>query len=187
MNAMTPEARRKLLAAALSLILGLTGIWLFNSRSEARGEVERLQKKLEISRGDAGAEIEALETEIFDLEKSLGELRSEFDNLTETRTRELLQQEELAEELNLAQEEIATLSAALGIIGELDIALMPDLSGSGLELAREFAEAHGATVIFETVAPGNLIARPGAIVEQLPLPGTPVIPGTVIWVQVFSP
>jgi HAMP domain-containing protein len=187
MNAMTPEARRKVLAAALSLMLGLTGLWLFSSRSEARSEVERLQKKLEISRGDAGAEIEALETEILDLEKSLGELRSEFDNLTEERNNELVQQEELAEELARAQEQVATLSAALGIIGEVDIALMPDLSGSGLELAREFAEAHGATVIFETISPGNLIARPGAIVEQLPIPGTPVIPGTVIWVQVFSP
>jgi predicted RNase H-like nuclease (RuvC/YqgF family) len=184
---MTLEARRKMLAAALSLVLGLTGLWLVNSRSEARSEVERLQKKLEISRGDAGAEIEALESQILGLEESLDDLRTDFDNLTEERTKELAQQEMTADELAIARDEIATLSAALGIIGETDIALMPDLSGSGLELAQEFADIHGATLIFETVSPGNLLARPGAIVEQLPIPGTPVIPGSVIWVQVFSP
>jgi cell division protein FtsB len=187
MASMTPENRRKLLPAALAVGLAVIGLWLIISRADARAEVERLEKKLEISRGDAGAEIEALEAEISGLAEELTALRSEFDTLNDTRADELAEFERISEELSLATEENATLSAALGVIGDLEIALMADLTGSGLELAQEFADQNGATLMFEMVSPGNLIARPGAIVDQLPIPGSPVIPGSVIWVQVFSP
>lgn len=187
MGSLSAEARRTILLAALAVVLGVTGVWLISSRSAALSEVDRLQNKLEISRGDAGAEIESLETEIDDLTSDLDALRSEFDAITETRETELEELERVSDELSAATQENATLSAALGVIGDLEIALMVDLTGSGLELAQEFADLHGATLIFETVAPGNLIARPGAIVDQLPIAGTPVIPGSVIWVQVFSP
>ncbi len=187
MGLMTSGTQRKFLAAALAVVLGLTGLWLAGSRSAAQAEAERLREKLEISRGDAGAEIESLETEIATLSTERDALRSEVDTLTETRETELEELERVSDELSAATQENATLSAALGVIGDLEIALMVDLTGSGLELAQEFADLHGATLIFETVAPGNLIARPGAIVDQLPIAGTPVIPGSVIWVQVFSP
>jgi cell division protein FtsB len=187
MGSMTPENRRKLVPVALAVGLAVIGLWLISSRADARAEVERLEKKLEISRGDAGAEIEALEAEISGLAEELTTLRSEFDTLIDTRAAELAEFERISEELSLATEENATLSAALGAIGDLEIALMVDLTGSGLELAQEFADQNGATLMFETVSPGNLIARPGAIIDQLPIPGTPVIPGSVIWVQVFSP
>lgn len=184
---MTSGTQRKFLAAALAVVLGLTGLWLAGSRSAAQAEVERLREKLEISRGDAGAEIESLETEIATLSTERDALRSEVDTLTETRETELEELERVSEELQVFTEENAALSATLGIIGESEITLLVDLTGSGLELAQEFADLHGATLIIETVAPGNLIARPGAIVDQLPIAGTPVIPGSVIWVQVFSP
>jgi cell division protein FtsB len=187
MGPMTPENRRKLVPVALAVGLAVIGLWLISSRADARAEVERLEKKLEISRGDAGAEIEALEAEISGLAEELTTLRSEFDTLIDTRAAELAEFERVSEELSLVTEENATLSAALGAIGDLEIALMVDLTGSGLELAQEFADQNGATLMFETVSPGNLIARPGAIIDQLPIPGTPVIPGSVIWVQVFSP
>lgn len=181
------QARRIILFAALAAVLGVTGVWLASSRSAALSEVERLQNKLEISRGDAGAEIESLESDIDDLTSDLDSLRSEFDASSEARISELEELERINEEIRLAAQENATLSAALGLIGDLEIALMVDLTGSGLELAREFADLHGATLIFETAAPGNMIARPGAIFSQIPIAGTPVIPGSVIWVQVFSP
>jgi cell division protein FtsB len=187
MSQMTPEVRRKVLGAALALLLGVTGVWLVTSRSSARAEVERLQTKLEISRGDAGAEIEALEANISELTRELSELRSEANSLSADLATTVTALEEVSEELELAIERNATLAATIEVIGEAEIALMPDLSGSGLELAQAFADNNGATLIFEMVSPGNLIARPGAIVEQIPLAGTPVIPGTVIWVQVFSP
>jgi TolA-binding protein len=184
---MTSEARRKLLAAALAATLGLTGLWLISSRSAALAEVRRLQDKLEISRGDAGAEIEALETQIDELTVELNTSRSDVTTLTETLESELADLQRISEELSAAEDKNATLSATLGVIGDFEIALMADLTGSGLELAQEFADLHGASLIFETVSPGNLIARPGAIIDQLPIPGTPVIPGSVIWVQLFSP
>jgi HAMP domain-containing protein len=184
---MEPPIRRKVVAAALALLLGVTGVWLAASRSSALSEVERLQKKLEISRGDAGVEIEALEAEISELSRELNVLRTEAATLSADLEAAEIEREQISEELALAIERNTALEATLAVIGDLEIALMPDLSGSGLELARAFAEDNGATLIFEMVAPGNLIARPGAIIEQLPIAGTPVIPGTVIWVQVFSP
>jgi hypothetical protein len=181
------EFRRRVGWAAIALVVVVTGIWLFASRSSARTEVDRLQKKLEISRGDAGAEIEALEAEISELSSELSGLRTEVSTLSDDLSLAEANLEQVSEELALAIDRNAALIATIDLIGDSEIALMPDLSGSGLELARAFADANGATLIFETVSPGNVIARPGAIIDQLPLVGTPVLAGTVIWVQVFSP
>jgi predicted nuclease with TOPRIM domain len=165
----------------------VTGIWLITSRSSARAEVERLQKKLEISRGDAGAEIEALEAEISELSDELSGLRTEVSTLSDDLSLAEMDLKRVSEELATESDRNAALRATIELIGDTEIALMPDLSGSGLELARAFADDNAATLIFETVSPGNVIARPGAIIDQLPLAGTPVLAGTVIWVQVFSP
>ncbi len=171
----------------IALVVVVTGIWLITSRSSARTEVNRLQKKLEISRGDAGTEIEALEAEISALSSELSGLRTEVSTLSGDLAAAEVDLQRVSEELATAIERNAALAATIELIGELEITLMPDLSGSGLALAQAFADDNGATLIFETVSPGNLIARPGAIIDQLPIAGTPVLAGTVIWVQVFSP
>lgn len=181
------EARRRLLSGLLALVIGIAGIGLLSSRSAAREEAERLREKLEISRGDAGAEIEALEGEVEQLTAALAAAEADREELrarTQTDADTVATLEETLAELRAEQ---ALLKEVLAGVGENGIEFMPELTGVGVELATEFAETAGAELVIETAAPGNVIARPGAIIDQLPLPGTVVIPGTVVWIRVFSP
>lgn len=184
---MESEARRRLLSGVLALVLGITGVWLLSSRSDARDEAERLREKLETSRGDAGAEIEALEGEVEQLTAAVAATEAEREELRARTQADAESLTALEETLADLREEVDLLREVLAGVGENGIAVMPELTGVGVELATEFAEGAGAELVVESAAPGNVIARPGAIIDQLPLPGTVVIPGSVVWVRVFSP
>jgi septal ring factor EnvC (AmiA/AmiB activator) len=175
------------------LAVGTRLLMVTSERNDLQERTEQLEESLRIARGDAGAQIEMLEDEnsalqaqVADLESQLATITTEFDSVRAEADDLAQRLDERRAERDEALEQVEELEDQLDEIGPR-FAPMPLLVGSELDAAEEFADEIGAELLVEEVAPTNVIARPGAIIEQLPLDGTTVLPGTVIWVQVYTP
>lgn len=178
-------------AIAIGLVVavvlgGFRIISLTSERDELTEQVAALEESLRIARGDLGGQIDQLEEDVIDLTDQLDQLQalltdaaSEIAGLTEQLTERDEQIEELTEQLTELQD-------IVDITGT-EIELMPDLLGTPIEEVRELALELGVELVELPTAPGNVIARPGDVIEQLPLEDTPLLPGSVVWVEVFTP
>lgn len=176
------------MAVGVVRIVALTG-----DRDDLRTRIEELDESLRIARGDAGAQIEQLESENSERAEQVEELLSILDVTSSDLETVRAETTDLAARLDERRAErdeavarVEELEAELAEIGPR-FELMPVLVGAELLVAEEFADELGLDLLVEEVAPGNVIARPGAIIEQLPIDETVILPGTVIWVQVYTP
>jgi hypothetical protein len=192
-----PRSRTRLVLTVLVLVVLLaagTGLLIVNSeRNDLQERNEQLEESLRIARGDAGAQIELLEDENTELRQRVTDLEAELATATSDLSSARTEADDLSDRLDErrqqrdeALEEVEELEDQLAEIGSR-FAPMPVLIGAEIDAAEEFADEIGAELLVEEVAPTNVIARPGAIIEQLPIDGTTVLPGTVIWVQVYTP
>lgn len=182
------------LAVALAIIaVGIIGAtWLLAERTRLSSEVGDLRRQLEIARGDAGAEIAALEATNAELEGQLAESSAAREAAEVELGGRVAAVEGLRTELEdlrataeLDRQRLADYERILGSADALET--MPDLSGLMVADAEALAASVGATLLIEQAAPGNVIARPGTIIAQAPAIGTALIPGSVVWIQVFAP
>lgn len=190
-------SRTRIVIAVVAVLVVALGalriVTLTNDRSSLQEQVEQLEESLRIARGDAGAQIEQLEAEvavlddrIADLESALvsttGDLddaRADVDDLTARLDERRAERDEL-------QEQIDELQEIVDIVGT-EVTLMPDLFGVSIDEVTELAEELRIELVVVEVAPSNVIARPGDVIEQLPLEDTPLLPGSVVWVEVYTP
>jgi cell division protein FtsB len=191
------RSRARLILSVVVLVaflaVGARLLIVTGERNDLQERTEQLEESLRIARGDAGAQIELLEDENSALQERVTDLETEFTNATSELESTRAEADDLAERLDErrterdeAREQVEELEDQLDEIGSR-FEPMPVLIGSELDAAEEFADEIGAELLVEEVAPSNVIARPGAIIEQLPIDGTVVLPGTVIWVQVYVP
>lgn len=179
---MPTERSRLALAIAAAVVIALFG-WIALDRNRQSAEVERLRDKLEAFRGDAGAEIEQLETDNSVLSQQLDAAIDARENLEATAA-------DLSERLDEATARAESSAAIVEQYGEFagpsgQIEIMPDLLGSTREEAEAFAQAAGAVLVVSTSEPTNVIARPDTIIEQVPAPGTAIVAGAAIWIDIF--
>ena len=190
-------SRTRIVIAVVAVLVVALGalriVTLTNDRSSLQEQVEQLEESLRIARGDAGAQIEQLEADvavlddrIADLESALvsttGDLddaRADVDDLTARLDERRAERDEL-------QEQIDELQEIVDIVGT-EATLMPDLFGVSIDEVTELAEELRIELVVVEVAPSNVIARPGDVIEQLPLEDTPLLPGSVVWVEVYTP
>jgi outer membrane murein-binding lipoprotein Lpp len=180
--------------AVLAVVLGAFRIvTLTSERDELQQDVERLEESLRIARGDAGAQIEELEGEVeqldatvaallADLETTTSELgasRDEVDDLTS-------RLDERRAERDALQEQIDELTEIVDLVGT-EVTPMPDLLGVPIADVEELAEELAVELVVVESQPTNVIARPGDVIDQLPLLDTPLLPGSVVWVEVYTP
>jgi hypothetical protein len=175
--------QRVLLVAVAIAVVSVT--WLLAERNRLANELGQTEDKLELARGDAGAEIEALE-------RNNNLLTGQLDEATTALERTEAQldaaTDELTTQLDAFDAATERADAYQRAVGDLDqLVPMPDLLGRGVEDAEEFAKAHGAVLKIEIADPSNIIALPGAIIEQLPAVNTVILAGSVIWIQVYVP
>lgn len=196
-----PSPRRRLrrvvlafaaVAAIGAVTAGLSIRGLVNDRADLRDENEALRTALEIARGDAGTQIDLLEESVAELERQRDELSSALSDTEGRLDAALTDADQLnsalaatAEELTAEQELAAELAAELDAVGAV-VAPMPDLLGLPLEDAEAFAADVGAVLLTELARPTGVISPPGKVIEQLPAEGVTVVPGSVIWVQVYG-
>lgn len=179
---MTTDRSRLALAIAAAMVIALFG-WTAVDRNRQSAEVERLRDKLEAFRGDASAEIEQLETDNSALTEQLEAALETRDDL-EAKT------VDLSERLDEATSRADSAASIIEQYGELAgpsgrIEIMPDLLGATRDDAEAFAEAAGAILVVSTSEPTNVIARPDTIIEQVPEPGTAVVAGAAVWIDIF--
>ncbi len=179
---MTTDRSRLALAIAAAAVIALFG-WVAVDRNRQSAEVDRLRDKLEAFRGDASAEIEQLETVNSALSEQLDAALEASDELEANNAA-------LVERLDEATARAESAAAIVEQYGELAgpsgrIEIMPDLLGGTREEAEAFAEAAGAILVVSTSEPTNVIARPDTIIEQIPSPGTAVVAGAAIWIDIF--
>ena len=180
--------------AVLAVVLGAFRIvTLTSERDELQQDTEQLEESLRIARGDAGEQIDELEGEVerldatisalvTDLEIATEELessRAEVDDLTTRLDERRAERDEL-------QEQIDELTEIVDLVGT-EVTPMPDLLGVPIADVEELAEELGVELVVVESQPTNVIARPGDVIEQLPLLDTPLIPGSVVWVEVYTP
>lgn len=180
--------------AVVALAVGAFRIvTLTSDRSSLQERVEQLEESLRIARGDAGAQIEQLEAEVEALTERIAVLedalsattsdldgaRDEIDDLTARLDERRAERDEL-------QEQIEELQDIVDVVGT-DVALMPDLFGVPIDDVVELADELRVELVVVEVAPNNVIARPGDVIEQLPIEDTPLLPGSVVWVEVYTP
>ncbi len=166
-------------------------IQLTNERDDLQSENTELTDSLRIARGDAGDQIETLEgeitvlTEVLDAtDAALEEATADLERVRTERNQVTTQLADRTTELETATAQLGEMDAQLTELGPIEP--MPELVGLELAAAQAFADEFGATLIIEEVAPGNVIARPGDVIEQQPAEGVPLVAGSVIWVQVFT-
>lgn len=182
------------IALVVAVVLGgFRIISLTSERDDLTDQVAALEESLRLARGDLGGQIEQLEDDNAELTEQTERLQALFTDavtdLSEALAEIDLLTEQLAErrtEIDELTEQLAELQAIVDITGT-DITLMPDLLGTPIEEVRELADELGLELIELELAPGNVIARPGDVIEQLPLEETPLLRGSVIWVEVFTP
>ena len=195
-----PQPRRnwgRVVLAVLAVLAAVLGafriITLTSERDELQQDTEQLEESLRIARGDAGAQIEELEGEVerldatiaalvTDLETTTTELeasRDEVDDLTARLDERRAERDEL-------QEQIDELTEIVDLVGT-EVTPMPDLLGLPIADVEELADELGVELVVVETQPSNVIARPGDVIEQLPLLGTPLVPGSVVWVEVYTP
>lgn len=181
-----------LVIAALAIGAGAI-VTLANDRADLRDRVDELEESLRIAQGDAGARVELLESEIDFLLARIDELEtvltSARDDLETSRDEASDLADRLAErdaERAELQEQLAELQEITEIVGT-EIELMPDLFGAPIEEVTELAEELQVELIVVEVDPNNVIARPGDVIDQLPVEETPLLPGSVVWVEVYTP
>lgn len=181
-------------AIVVALVLGgFRIISLTAERDDLTDEVAALEESLRLARGDLGGQIDQLEEDNAELTEQTERLQALFieavADLSEALTEIEQLEEQLADrrtEIEALTEQIAELQEIVDITGT-DIELMPDLLGTPIEEVRELSAELGLELVELEVAPGNVIARPGDVIEQLPLEETPLLPGSVVWVEVFTP
>lgn len=181
-------------AMVVALVLGgFRIIALTSERDDLTDEVAALEESLRLARGDLGGQIEQLEEDNAELTEQTEQLQALFTEAVGDLSEALSQIERLDEqladrraEIDALTEQIAELQGIVDITGT-EIELMPDLLGTPIEEVRELTAELGLELVELEVAPGNVIARPGDVIEQLPLEETPLLPGSVIWVEVFTP
>lgn len=183
-------------AVALAIVAIVGGVAiadLVRDRADQRERVAELSESLRIARGDAGAQIEQLEAEVAASDERIAELegaladttgdlagaRDEIADLTARLDERRAERDEL-------QEQIDELQAIVDVVGT-EVELMPDLFGVPIDDVRELADELGYQLVVVETAPSNVIARPGDVIEQLPLEDTPLLPGSVVWVEVYTP
>jgi regulator of replication initiation timing len=196
-----PEAsgssRRRLRAfVAVLAVVGLLGggaiAWLIVERNDLRERNAALSESLDIARGDAGEQIEQLEAanaalaqQVAELEQALADSRQELDDLRVENEELSTELAAVGEELVVSQEAVTELQATIDAVGEL-ITPMPDLVGSTLAEVEAFADEIEAELVVELARPPGVISPPDAVIEQRPAEDVTLVPGSVIWVQVYA-
>lgn len=167
-------------------------VQLSGERNDLQTRNDELAESLRVARGDAGEQIEALETDVAELTEQLAVADASIETASTDLTDALAERDglidlltERTDELNVQTERADDLDAQLTELGGR-VEPMPDVVGADLATVEEFATDIGATLLVDEVAPGNVIARPGAVIEQRPAEGTAIVSGSVIWVQVFT-
>lgn len=190
--------RLGLVAGALALVVGaIVVVVLVRDRSSLNDEVDRLTTKLEIARGDAGAEISGLEADIELLEAELATTSETLELTTDELSRATTEVGELTSRLDQRSDELAAARETIQeleeefeqlreLVGDNAVA-MPDFLGADPDQVVEFADELGAILLVEEADPTNVIGRPGSVIEQFPEPGVVIAPGSVIWIQLFAP
>lgn len=190
----SPWRVRGLIAALIALAL-ITGTLIFSmnrDRNDLRTQNNALRRSLEIARGDAGEQIQQLEDANADLTDRIAEL---LDELVETQ----LRIDEISDERDLISDELSTTSEELvaeqELVADLEsqfeavgapIVPMPDLLGRPIEEAQEFADELDAVLLVQYARPAGVISPPDTVIDQLPAEGITVVPGSVVWIQVYG-
>lgn len=189
---MTGRPNGLAIVAAILAVAVIGATWLLAERTRLSSEVAEVRQQLEVARGDAGAEIAALEKANADLSTDLAESSAARDLAEDELAGRNAVVEGLRTELDdsraRAAADLERLEAYERLLGSAEaLVTMPDLEGLSLADAEALAAAVGATLLTEQAAPSNVIARPGTIIAQLPAVGTALVQGSVIWIQVFAP
>lgn len=189
------RSRRGWIVAAVVLLVAALGVAqivrLSSERDDQAAEIERLDEALQIARGDLGAEIDRLESEVARLTADVEQLETELATTTTDLSASRTEVDDLTQRLDERRAERDELQAQIDELAEIvdlvgtEITPMPDLLGIPIEQVTELATELGMELVVVETRPTNVIARPGDVIEQLPLLDTPLVPGNVIWVEVY--
>lgn len=186
------------LAAVVALAVGLLAGWALTSAAEddpvaepaVDPQVAVLQGELDAARAaqeEVAGQLQALEAANAELqqqvaagETSAAELQASLDALTAERDQALA-------DLAASQEVVATLEDSLAAIDDA-FAFTESLVGTQLAAAEDWAENRGLRLIAtEVPAPDGDDVDEGTVLTQAPDPGTPLLPGSVVYVEVVGP
>lgn len=155
-------------AIAAALIVGLIGLLagflIWGGDDDDAGDIEAVEDTVPDDTVDPElqAERDELAAEVEDLSGQVDDLQSQLDQVTQER-------DDLQAQLDEQGESVETVPA-------------PDVIGGTVEEAQEVADENGWILIERTVqADGE---DPGTVVAQYPDPGSPMIEGSVLAVDV---
>lgn len=186
------------LAAVVALALGLLAGWALTSAAEDEPaaepavdpQVAALQGELDAAlaaQEEVAGQLQALEAANAELQQqaaagqtTAAELQASLDALTAERDQALA-------DLAASQEVVATLEDSLAAIDDA-FAFTESLVGTQLAAAEDWAENRGLRLVTNEVpAPDGDDVDEGTVLTQAPDPGTPLLPGSVVYVEVVGP
>lgn len=158
-------------------------------RDELAAEVATLQEQIEPLQEQL-AEVEAERDDLQEMVESSGGTTSELQAKLDEQTDQIatLYSDVVAaqEGLDQAQGDLegvqADLDAANAMLTDLNLLKLEDLAGQPAEKARAMAQANGWTLVEQVGEIGK--GQPDTVIQQAPAPGTQMITGSVLYIEV---